>query len=153
MKKLVLTILFIFSFFSIVNYSIAGYTDEKNIEGYMEKILDLNYGIEQYKFEVNEIRYIYFYNKNSQDLYDSFRATEQALKQEFLKQYKNDEIDYYTMNGIINNFNLFVYHSNKMFEYLSMKEKNNSYKELDNAIFKNYQNSRSYFYKTKNLIK
>lgn len=153
MKKLVLTILFIFSFFSIVNYSIAWYTDEKNIEWYMEKILDLNYGIEQYKFEVNEIRYIYFYNKNSQDLYDSFRATEQALKQEFLKQYKNDEIDYYTMNGIINNFNLFVYHSNKMFEYLSMKEKNNSYKELDNAIFKNYQNSRSYFYKTKNLIK
>jgi hypothetical protein len=152
MKKLVLTIITIFVFFSIVNYSNAWYSQEKNIEWYMEKILDLNYGIEEYKFQVNEIRYVYFYNKNSQNLYDSFRSTEQALKEEFLRKYKNNEIDYYTMNGIVKNFNLFVYHSNKMFEYLSMKEYSN-YKELGTAILKNYENSRWYFYKTKNLMK
>ena len=152
MKKLVSSILFIFCFFSIVNNSIAWYSDEKNIEWYMEKILDLNYGIEQYKFDVNEINYIYFYDKNSQNLYNSFRSTEQILKEEFLKKYRDNKIDYYTMNAIINNFNLFVYHSNKMFEYLSIKESRN-YKELNTAILKNYEKSRSYFYKTKNLIK
>ncbi|NVP17610.1 hypothetical protein HUU51_02730 [Candidatus Gracilibacteria bacterium] len=153
MKKLVYLIIAIFTFFSINNYSNANYYGNENIEGYLEQILDLSYGIEEYKFEINEIRNIYFINNNSQNLYNNFRSAERLLKNEFLRKYKNNEIDYYTMNGIVDNFNLFVYHSNKMFEYLSVKEKNNSFKELDNAIFKNYQNSRSYLGKTKNLLK
>jgi len=153
MKKLVYIIITIITFFSIYNQSNANYYWNENIEWYLEKILDLSYWIEEYNFQINEIDNVIFSDKNSQILYNNFRNAERLLKNEFLRKYRNWEIEYYTMNWIIQNFNLFVYHSNKMFYYISIKETRNDFKELDTAIFKNYQNSRSYLWKTKNLSK
>lgn len=153
MKNLVYTIIWIIIFFSIFNYSTANYGWVNNKEWYIEKLLDLNYWIEEYKFQINDLEYIYFYDINSQKMYDDFRTAEQTLKSEFLRKYRNWEIDYYTMNWIVKNFNLFVYHTNKLFKYISIKEIKSDYKELDIAILKNYENSRSYYYKTKLLIK
>lgn len=152
MKNLVYIILYIFIFFSIKNESIANYAWENNKEWYIEKLLDLNYWIEEYNFQITEIKNIYFSDKNTQILYNSFRNWEKTLKDEFIRKYKKWEIDYYTMNWIIKNFNLFVYHTNRMFYYISLLEIRGDYKELDNAIIKNYENSRSYFNKTKLLI-
>ncbi len=147
MKKLVYIILSIFLFFSIVSISSA-----ENKEWYIEKLLDLSYWIEDYKFQINDINYVYFYDSKSQKMYDNFRTAEQILKDELMKMYREWNIDYYKMNWIITNYNLFVYHTNKLFSYLSIKEVRPDFKELDSAIIKNYELSRSYYTRTKLLI-
>ncbi len=147
MKNLVYIILSIFTFFSISNITSA------NKEWYIEKILDLNYWIEEYKIQINDIDYIYFYDEESQKLYDNFRSADKLLKDEIIRLYRDWKIDYYKMNWITQNYNLFIYHTNKMFKYISLKEVRSNLKELDIAILKNYENSRSYYYKTKLMIK
>ncbi|MDD2907074.1 MAG: hypothetical protein PHH98_00390 [Candidatus Gracilibacteria bacterium] len=147
MKKLVFIILSIFLFFSISNI-----TSAENKEGYLEKLLDLNYGIEDYKFSINDLNYVSFYNSQSQKMYDNFRTADKMLKDELLKKYRSGEIDYYKMNGIVTNYNLFVYHTNKMFNYLSIKEVRSDFKELDSAILKNYELARTYYSRSKLLI-
>jgi len=147
MKKLVFIILPIFLFFSISNI-----TSAENKEWYLEKLLDLNYWIEDYKFNINDLNYVSFYNSQSQKMYDNFRTADKMLKDELLKKYRSWEIDYYKMNWIVTNYNLFVYHTNKMFNYLSIKEVRSDFKELDSAILKNYELARTYYSRSKLLI-
>ena len=85
-------------------------------------------------------------------MYDNFRTADQLLKDEIIRLYRSWEIDYYKMNWIIQNYNLFVYHTNKMFNYISIKEVRSDFKELDTAILKNYELSRSYYSRAKLLI-
>lgn len=145
MKKLLISILSIFIFFSIANKSIAE-------EWYIEKILDLNYWIEDYKLNLPNIEYRYFYNKNILKAYNSFKKTDKLLKDEIIKKYRNNEIDYYKMNWIVLNYNNFVYHTNKFFKYLSIKEIQPNSKEVNQAILNNYELSRNYYKRTKYLI-
>jgi len=146
MKNLIYIILSIFIFFSISNITSA------DKEWYIEKLLDLNYWIEEYKIQINDLEYVYFYDTKSQKMYDNFRTADQLLKDEIIRLYRSWEIDYYKMNWIIQNYNLFVYHTNKMFNYISIKEVRSDFKELDTAILKNYENSRSYYSRAKLLI-
>ena len=146
MKNLIYIILSIFLFFSISNITSA------DKEWYIEKLLDLNYWIEEYKIQINDLEYVYFYDAKSQKMYDNFRTADQLLKDEIIRLYRSWEIDYYKMNWIIQNYNLFVYHTNKMFNYISIKEVRSDFKELDTAILKNYELSRSYYSRAKLLI-
>lgn len=145
MKKLITMIIAIISFFSILSVTNAW-------EGYLEKILDLNYGPEEYDFRLENIDYIYFYDSNTNAMYNDFRSVNDVLKDEVMKKYRANEIDYYTMNGIVLNFNKYTYHTNKIFYYISIKEIKPDLGEIDNAITKNYELSRSYYHRVKDLI-
>lgn len=142
MKKLIYMTITIFSFFSIASVSAN--------DGYMDKILDLTYWVEEFKLRMNEINYIYFHDFNSQATYDNFRVADDMLKEEFISLYRNWNIDYYTMNGIINDYNLFVYHTNKMFLYTKMAETSNN-NQLKNIILEHYTLTRSYFNRVRYL--
>lgn len=144
MKKITSIIIWFFIFFSIVNLSSAN-------QWYIEKVLDLNFGIEEKKLNFREIDNIRFSNIENRRMYNNFKNADSLLRSEINRLYRNWEIDYYTMNWIINNHDLFIFHINKYFFYTSMKERNN-YKELDTAIMRNFEFSRNYFLRTKNLI-
>jgi len=145
MKKLLLPILSIFIFFSIANTSVAK-------EWYIEQLLDLNYWVEEYELRLSKIEYVYFYNENTNQMYDGYKIADRLLKDEMMNMYRNWEIDYYTMNWIVENYNLFIYHTNKLFNYVSVKEIRSDSKEVDSAILKNYELSRSYYKRVKHLL-
>lgn len=144
MKKITNMIIAFFIFFSIVFSTSAN-------ELSIEKILDLNFGIEEKKLNFRQIDNIRFSNIENRRMYNNFKRADSLLRWEINRLYRLWEIDYYTMNWIINNHDLFIYHVNKYFLYTSMKEKNN-YKELDTAIMRNFELSRNYFLRTKSLI-
>lgn len=146
MKKLLLPIISIFAFFSIVNISLAE-------ETYLDEILDLQYWIEEYNLNLSNIEYIYFSDDSKREIYQSYKNTDSILKELFMDYYRAWEIDYYSMNWIITNYNLFVYHTNKFLYYLSLQEKSGDYIDFDSAISRNYSLSRSHYNKVKELLK
>lgn len=144
MKKLIYTILTTFLFFSIVNISVAS-------EWYMEKILDMAYWVEELKLKIYNLDPVYFTDQNSQNLYNNFRAADNTMREQIWTLYKAGQFDYYRMNGIIDEYNLFLYHTNRMFYYLSLKARIYD-KQLDNAIANNYELSRSHYERVKFLL-
>ena len=146
MKKLLLPIISVFLFFSIVNNSLAEDT-------YLEEVLDFKYWIEEFELNLSSIEYIYFSDYSTRQMYQAYKSTDSIIKELFMDYYRSWEIDYYSMNWIVDNYNLFVYHTNKFLNYLSIREKNNWYSDLNSAILSNYRLSKSYYNKVKELLK
>lgn len=95
------------------------------------------------------------YNFNSsaiQNVYLSFSETNIILRDELVRKYNAGEFDFYQMQWIITNYKMFVYHTNKLFEYLELKEQGYSGKTIDTAILRSYQNIRIYYNRMKDII-
>jgi hypothetical protein len=145
MKKIFSIIVFIF-IFSIPNFANAN-------EWYIEQLLQLKVGPEAFTMNLSKIEDIYFVDSDNQEVFDSFKNTSEILRDEILRKYENDEFEYYTMQGIVSNYNSFVYYTNKLFYYLSIREQNSSLDaETENGVSKNYSKSRNYFKRLKYLI-
>lgn len=119
--------------------------------GYIEELLEYGEGPEAFEINTVEVQNLAFENAAVQKKYNDYKKTVSALKTALLQAYANEELEYYQMQGIIKNFNNFVYHTNLFFFYISEKEKYSEEKDLANAILRNYKLSRSYFKKIKNL--
>ncbi len=145
MKKIFSIIVFIF-IFSIPNFANAN-------EWYIEKLLQLKVGPEAFTMNLSKIKDVYFVDSDNQEVFDNFKNTSEILRDEILRKYENDEFEYYTMQGIVSNYNSFVYYTNKLFYYLSIREQNSSLDaETENGVSKNYSKARNYFKRLKYLI-
>ena len=139
----IITTLVIFSSISTTNAE----------DSYIERLLDLNYWVEQYNLDLSEIKYISFNNDKYNRIYNELKMVDSILKKEIMKNYRNWDYTYYQANWIVTNYNNFVYYTNKFFFYLKLKEQNNNYKEVDTAIIRNYTNMRTSYNTMKNIIK
>jgi hypothetical protein len=119
---------------------------------YIDQLLDLNYWIEEYDLELEYIDYIYFSNPQTQAIFENFKEVNRILKDEIIRKYRAWEFEYYQTKWIITNQKMFVYHTNKFFHYLSIKEQNPEYIETDNFILKNYSNMRIYYNRLRHLV-
>lgn len=146
MKKIYKIIIIIF--FIISSYKYA-YTEE----WYIEKLLNLNYIIEENNIELIKIKYYSFNNSSYNNLYKNLKYIENTLKKEIMKNYKNWKYTYYQVNWIINSYKDFIYYINNLLSLLKIKEKNIDYIDLDRALLNTYTNIRSSFTKIKNLVK
>ncbi|MFK7780072.1 MAG: hypothetical protein QM490_02895 [Candidatus Gracilibacteria bacterium] len=145
MRKIITYIIAFIIFFSSLSITFAE-------EGYIEKLLDLNFGVEEYNLNLSSIDYIHFNNPQYNHIYNELKTIDSILREEFMKKYRSGEYEYYQTNGIITNYNNFVYYINRFFFYLKIKE-GNSFIELDTAIIRNYRNMRSSYTKVKNIVK
>lgn len=145
MKKLLVLIITSLGIFSIFSYANAR-------EGSLERALDLEYGPEAFELALPEIWNYYLKNTKNKNALKTFKTDDSILKEAFMRDYRDGKFDYTKTNAIIENYNLFVYHTNKYFEYLSLKEKDPTNSEADTAILRNYKSSRAYIKKLKHLI-
>ena len=145
MKKILFS--FLTSFF-IIFISTNTYASE----WYIENLLDLNIWIEEYDLELSYIDKIYFINSNTKEIFDNFKVANRLLKDEIIKKYRAWEFDYYQVKWIITNQKMFVFHINRLSHYLSIKEQNHRYLDVDNFILKNYSNARIYYKRVKYLV-
>lgn len=121
-------------------------------EGYLEKLLDLNTGIEVFDINTATIDPLEFYNPQIQYTYDEFISVDRVLRDEFIRQYRTWEISYYRMADITTNYNNFVYYTNKTFYYLRQRELGYTGKHTDRAIRNGYSNMRVYYTRVKALV-
>jgi len=146
MKKITTSIIMLTIFFSSFSVSFAE-------EWYIEKILDLNFWVEEKKLDLSEINNIYFKTSKYTYTYEQLKIADSTLRKGFMEKYRNWDFEYYQTNWIVTNYNNFIYYTNKFFFYLKIKEQNNNFVELDTAIINSYTNMRSSYRKVKELIR
>ena len=146
MKKIILSIITFCFIFSSLSITFAE-------EWYIERLLDINYWVEQYNLKLSNIYYIHFNDEKYNRIYNELKTIDSILRNEFMKKYRNWEYKYYQTNWIITNYNNFIYYTNKFFYFLKLKEQNSNYKELDPAIISSYKNIRSSYIKVKDIIR
>jgi hypothetical protein len=77
--------------------------------------------------------------------------TDNIFRSTIFSLYRDGTYDYYTMNGIISEYTLFIHNANKMFYYMKMKETSN-YKELDNIILRHREAVKLHYERVKYLL-
>lgn len=119
---------------------------------YIEDLLDLKYGPEEYDITLANLGYKSFRTQEARDYYAEVQQTNRALQDAIMQAYRTDSLDYYTTQGVISAHKKFVYHLNELFDGISMKESGANYGELDDYILDNYKLSRVYHQKVRKLI-
>ncbi len=138
----ILKIILFFCLFSTISFASAK-------DGYIETLMEFGEGPEAFEINTIEVQNLTFTNSALQKKYDDYVKATQTLKTALITEYANGNLEYYQVQGLIKNYNNFVYHSNKFFYYLSEKEKYPELRELTDAISRNYKLSRTYFMKIK----
>lgn len=138
MKKIIYIIITTLFIFSIANKTNAN-------DWIIIETLDLKYGIEQESFNLTKINNYNFSNIENINQYKKMKKIEISLEKILMQKYRNWEINYYTMNGIIKSHNNFIYHIDKYFYYKSIEEKNSNNKEIISAKNKNYSSARIFY--------
>lgn len=149
MKKFILLIITFTIFFSTLNNSFA--TNQYS-EWYIERLLDLNVWIEEYDLTLAHINQMYFDDYQTQALFDEYKNTTLKLNKEILKRYREWNFHYYQVNWIILNQKLFIFHINKLFYYISLKNEYPNEKQLDDFILKHYSTARTYYKRIQSLV-
>ncbi|MCP4523313.1 MAG: hypothetical protein GY828_03775, partial [Candidatus Gracilibacteria bacterium] len=137
MKKIFSGIIVFISFLSISNVTFA------DKEPYLERLLDLNYGVQDYELQLVSVDEMYFFDSGLQDMHSEFKKTNEKLKVEIIKYYRSDRFNYYQMQGILQAHRDFIYSTNQIFQHMRMKELNPYYVDVDTAVLNNYRKSRS----------
>lgn len=135
---------------SFIVFSIFSFTNAS--EWLLEQNLDLNYWPESFELSLSTIFNYKFNNKNNQNTFINFQYLNNALRENLIKANQEWKFSSNKINWLVREYNLFVYHTNKLFEYISIKEKNPKYSDTNIAISKNYKSARSYFEKLKNIF-
>lgn len=149
MKKIIVFIITFTIFFSTINNSFAENTFS---EWYIEKLLDLNVWIEEYDLNLARIDQIYFRNYETQNLFEEYKNTSLLLNDEIIKKYREGKFWYYQINWIISNQKKFIYHINKLFYNLSIKEIYPSDIQIDDYILNHYNIARTYYKRIQALV-
>lgn len=135
---------------SFIVFSIFSFTNAS--EWLLEQNLDLNYWPESFELRLATVWNYKFNNKNNQNTFKNFQYLNNALRENLIKANQEWKFSSNKINWLVREYNLFVYHTNKLFEYIYMKEKKPKYSDADTAISKNYKSARSYFEKLKNIF-
>lgn len=123
-------------------------------EWYIEKLLDLNSGVQSYELEsIPSLKALTFSTSAVQRTYDEFREIDTVLRAEFMIQYRAGKLSYYQIQDLINSYEDFIYYVERTFYYITLEEVGIRGKETQNAIVNGYTNMRTSYVNVKNIIK
>ncbi len=144
MKKIYISIIILFSIFSIGNTNICS-------SDYFEDLLNLETGLQEIKYDFVELRNPYLRNTKYQRQFDTLKTINPKIQRAILNQYKSGRFWYYQTIWLIEHYNNFIYYSNKYFSSLKNKEIYWYTKEVKQNIYNNFADMKNYYSKFKNL--
>ena len=146
MKKIITSIIVLISIISIQSPVFA------SDEPIFERILDLNYWVEEYDLQLAHLNEMYFFDKNLNNMHSEFQNANENIKQEIIMYYRQGRFTNYQTQGIIRAQKNFVYYTNQIFIHMKYKELDPNYADVDGQTLDNYRHARSYYNKIKQII-
>jgi len=146
MKKVIASIIVLISIISIQSPVFA------NDEPIFEKLLDLNYWVEEYDLQLAHLDEIYFFDNNLNNMHSEFQAANEKVKEEIITYARNGRFTNYQTQWVVRAQKNFVYYTNQIFKHMKFKELNPTYADVDGAILDNYRQSRTAYNKMKQVI-
>lgn len=118
----------------------------------LDELLNLDSAVEIIEIRTNQLPQMTFSHSYTQEKYNDFLQMDSKLRNAFLDEYKKGNISYYGIQDIIAAYDVFLYHTEKTFTYLSEKEKWYASKEIDTALSQAYTNIRTSYSQVKQLV-
>jgi len=118
----------------------------------IDSLLEIQSGVEGFDISRVKLEQHSFRTDAIKNVYEDFHASNDVLRSEILKKYRNWEFSYYQMQWIVKSYKQFVYNTNKLFWYLAIKDSWFRGKTIDTAILRSYQNIRIHYNRMKHLI-
>lgn len=142
MKKIISLSIISVILFSTLNFVYAS-------QGWLDKLLDINYWIEKLKLDSVQLKIIHLDSKKNREILRKLKQYDEILRTEIIENYELGNYNYYRANDIIRNYTNFIYYTNKYFFYLRWKEIAPNYLEVDRAIENSYVQMRRYYSRLK----
>ncbi len=146
MKKIITSIIVLISIISIQSPVFA------SDEPIFERILDLNYWVEEYDLQLAYLDQMYFFDKNLNNMHSEFQKANDNIKEEIIMYYRQGRFTNYQTQGIVRAQKNFVYYTNQIFTHMKYKELDPNYADVDGQILDNYRKARSSYNKVKQVI-
>lgn len=146
MKKIIASIIVLISIISIQSPVFA------NDEPIFERLLDINYGVEEYDLQLAHLDDMYFFDNNLNNMHREFQKANENIKKEIIMYYRQGRFTNYQTQGIVRAQKNFVYYTNQIFTHMRFKELNPTYADVDGEILDNYRQSRTAYNKIKQVI-
>lgn len=146
MKKILIGIIVTISLFSISTQIFA------EQEALFERILDLNYGVEEYEIQLSNLDEIYFFNSSYTNMYTAFNDANIKIKQEIIQYYRDGKFTQAQTQGLVKAHKNFVYHTNQVFRHITFKEIDPDFADVDAAILQNYKEARKAYNHIKKIV-
>jgi len=120
---------------------------------FFEDTLELKTQEFQIKLNFYKLKNYHIRNKKYQRQYVLLKKINPLIKEAIIKKYKNQEFSYYKSNALVRHYSNFIYYANKYFESIKATEQFWNTPELKYAIYKNFVDMKSSYYKFANLLK
>lgn len=146
MKKLLASIIAVISLFSISTQTFA------QEEALFERILDLNYGVEDYEIQLSNLDEMYFFNSNYTRMHSDFKRANTKIKQEIIMYYREWRFTRAQTKGLVKAHKDFVYHTNQVFRNIRYKELDSNFADVDSAILDSYKEARRSYDHIKKIV-
>jgi len=147
MKNIIKSIIILSLIFSSLNLTKAEYKQD-----YIQNLFDFEAEEEIQSLNLWNIEFQSFKNEKYSNLQYGLKKSDDYIKTELIKKYRNNEFWYYQTRWIISNYNNFLYYSNSYLYYLKQKELYPKDKFVDYNIKDSYISMKSSYTKVKNLI-
>ena len=155
MKKITALIISVSLIFSSISHVFAAdnYRDQYS-SGFLENLLELNYGPEQFELENVTIDSIYLSNSENRENLKQTQIYHDEVNNAIIQAYKNKIINSNQLNALTSSQTKFAYHADQYFYYLRQIElyPYQSYREAKVYMLKSYKNMRIYLRKTKRIL-
>ena len=146
MKKIITSIIILSSIFSIQTPTFA------SSEPIFERLLDINYWVEEFDLQLAQLDEMYFYDQNLNTMHREFQQANENIKKEIIMYYRQGRFTYYQTQWIVRAQKNFVHYVNQIFTHMKYKELDPYYADVDGHILDNYRKARSSYNKIKQII-
>ncbi len=130
-------------------------SDNYYTSGGIEQNLNFPLGIKESELLQETINSFSFKNSKNQQMYTNLVQQDAQTRELILQLYKTWEISEYQSNGIIKNYNTFIYHINKYFSLLQLQERIASLQndpDTAQSILSHYKSAKTSFDRVKTIL-
>ncbi len=119
----------------------------------LDELLQIPTGPEVFDIQRATLDNHRFASSTLETVYNNYRTLDNILRTEIIRKYEAGDFENTQMQGIVRNYKNFVFHTNKLFAYLALKDNGIRGKSIDTAILRSYQNIRINFDRMTDIIR
>lgn len=119
----------------------------------IEDVLNTDTGVETFKIQAINLNEYNFRSASLAKTYNNLKVLDGALKPQIIKLLEEGKLEHYEVNGLIDEYENFVYYVNEMFFYIDLIDKGNNDEEFYFSIKENYSLVVDSYNKIQNIFK
>lgn len=138
--------------FAIIYFFVSIASTHAYTPGALWEVFDLPYGVEQMRMDFQTLPSRNFPRSETTELYQRFVYLDQKLQDEVMNLYYQNILTVYEVNDFIRIHETYLYHTQKTFDYIALKQSGVSGKDIESALLSSYTSLRATYMNMQNIL-